>query len=150
MLCPFCSNPETKVTDSRLASEGDNIRRRRECEKCSRRFTTYERYEDVLPMVIKKDGRRVAFDRSKILSGIRRACEKRQVTIEQMNTLVSEIENDLRENDLKEIPVTLIGERVMERLKKLDHVAYVRFASVYRSFRDVNEFLDEIKNLIHK
>ena len=101
-------------------------------------------------MVIKKDGRRVAFDRSKILSGIRRACEKRQVTIEQMNTLVSEIENDLRENDLKEIPVTLIGERVMERLKKLDHVAYVRFASVYRSFRDVNEFLDEIKNLIHK
>lgn len=150
MQCPFCTNVETKVIDSRLSSEGDNIRRRRECEKCGRRFTTYERYEDVLPMVVKKDGRRVAFDRTKILHGIQKACEKRPVTSEQMDHTVSVIENELREQDIKEIPVTLIGEVVMEKLKTLDHVAYVRFASVYRSFKDVNEFLAEIKNLIQK
>lgn len=150
MQCPFCPNLETKVVDSRLSSEGDNIRRRRECEKCGGRFTTYERYEDVMPMVIKKDGRRVAFDRIKILGGIQRASEKRPVTMEQMEHVVSEIENALRSEDIKEIPVTLIGERVMAKLKSLDHVAYVRFASVYRSFKDVNEFLEEVRNLMQK
>lgn len=150
MQCPFCPNLETKVVDSRLSSEGDNIRRRRECEKCGGRFTTYERYEDVMPMVIKKDGRRVAFDRTKILGGIQRASEKRPVTMEQMERVVSEIENALRSEDIKEIPVTLIGERVMEKLKSLDHVAYVRFASVYRSFKDVNGFLEEVRNLMQK
>lgn len=150
MRCPFCKNPDSKVVDSRLGPESDHIRRRRECEKCGKRFTTYEHYDDVMPLVVKKDGRRVAFDRNKILGGVQRACEKRSVTLDQMTELVDRIERKIREEESKEISVSDIGELVMVELKKIDHVAYVRFASVYRSFRDVNEFLEEIKGLIQK
>jgi transcriptional repressor NrdR len=150
MRCPYCHNDDTRVIDSRLAAEGDAIRRRRECEKCSRRFTTHEHVEDILPMVIKKDGSRQTFDRRKVLSGIQRACEKRPVAFDVMNGLVDNIERSIQERGAKEIPASDIGEMVMRELKAIDDVAYVRFASVYRSFRDVNEFLDEIKGLIEK
>lgn len=150
MRCPYCHNDDTRVIDSRLATEGDTIRRRRECEKCGRRFTTHERVEDILPMVIKKDGSRQAFDRRKVLSGIGRACEKRPVSFDVMNRLVDNVERGIQEREAKEIPASEIGEMVMRELKSIDDVAYVRFASVYRSFRDVNEFLDEIKGLIRK
>jgi len=150
MKCLYCHNDDTRVIDSRLAAEGDTIRRRRECEKCGRRFTTHERVEDILPMVIKKDGSRQAFDRRKVLSGIQRACEKRPVSFDIMNGLVDNIERGIQEREAKEIPASDIGEMVMRELKAIDDVAYVRFASVYRSFRDVNEFLDEIKGLIQK
>ena len=145
--CPFCGFEESKVTDSRASTAGDVIRRRRECEKCARRFTTYERVEETLPMVVKKDGRRELFDRKKVLSGIRRACEKRPVTLDAMEELVDSIERELVESQDKEVPGTRIGEMVMSRLRSLDEVAYVRFASVYRSFRDVSEFRAELDNL---
>lgn len=150
MKCPFCQNEDTRVVDSRLATEGDNIRRRRACEKCLRRFTTYERVEDRLPMVVKKDGSRQAFDRLKILSGIQRACEKRPVTFDQMNAIVNSVERRIQDDESKETPASAIGELIMDELRMLDDVAYVRFASVYRSFRDVNEFLNEIKGLIKR
>ncbi len=150
MRCPFCKNEDTRVVDSRLATEGDNIRRRRECEKCDRRFTTYERVEDRWPMVVKKDGSRQAFDRLKVLSGVQRACEKRPVTFDQMNAIVTAVERKIQDDESKEIPSNTIGKIIMNELRGLDDVAYVRFASVYRSFRDVNEFLDEIKGLIKK
>jgi transcriptional repressor NrdR len=150
MKCPYCHNEDTRVIDSRLGTEGDTIRRRRECEKCERRFTTHERIEDILPMVIKKDGSRQVFDRRKVLSGIQRACEKRPVSFETINQLVDNIERGIGEREAKEIPASAIGELVMRELKSIDDVAYVRFASVYRSFRDVNEFMDEIKGLIKK
>lgn len=150
MKCPYCQFPDTRVIDSRLATEGDNIRRRRECEKCERRFTTYERVEDILPMVVKKDGSRQAFDRMKVLSGIQRACEKRPVSFDNMNAIVDHIERRLRDSETKEIPASNIGEMIMEDLRKIDDVAYVRFASVYRSFRDVNEFLNEIQGILKK
>jgi transcriptional repressor NrdR len=150
MNCPFCKNEDSRVVDSRLSAEGLEIRRRRECEKCGRRFTTYERLEDVMPMVIKKDGSRQAFDRNKVLSGIQRACQKRPVSYDAMNAVVTDIERRLQERETREIPASEIGGLVMQELRKLDEVAYVRFASVYRSFRDVNEFLDEIKGLIRK
>jgi len=148
MRCPYCSSLENKVVDSRLGKEGESIRRRRECLTCEGRFTTYERVEEVLPLVIKKDGRREPFDRLKILSGLKKACEKRPIGVEAIETTVSEIEKSLQDKGLKEIPSTLIGEEVMNHLHRLDEVAYVRFASVYRSFKDINEFMVELKDIL--
>jgi transcriptional repressor NrdR len=148
MRCPFCHDPENKVIDSRESHEGMVIRRRRECLECKRRFTTYERIEELTPLVVKKDGRREAFDREKLLAGLKKACEKRPVAIEQLEALVDDVERGLQESGDKEIASTKIGEAVMHRLRELDEVAYVRFASVYRSFRDIAEFMTELKDLI--
>jgi transcriptional repressor NrdR len=131
-----------------MGKEGESIRRRRECLKCEGRFTTYERVEEVLPLVIKKDGRREPFDRLKILNGLKKACEKRPVSVDALETTVLDIERSLQEKGLKEIPSTVIGEEVMDKLHRLDEVAYVRFASVYRSFKDINEFMDELKDIL--
>ena len=147
MKCPFCAHLESKVTDSRVATAGDVIRRRRECEGCTRRFTTYERVEEVLPLIVKKDGRREMFDRQKLLSGLRRACEKRAVPLQKLEEIVDGIERDLIDSGEKEVPSPRIGERVMSRLRALDEIAYVRFASVYRSFRDLDEFREELDRL---
>ena len=147
MKCPFCSHTESKVIDSRVSTAADVTRRRRECEKCTRRFTTYERVEEVLPLVAKRDGRREIFDRQKLLSGMRRACEKRPISLEQLETAVDQIERDLMEAGDKEVSATSVGERVMGALRKLDDIAYVRFASVYRSFRDLDEFRAELEKL---
>lgn len=148
MRCPFCANPESKVVDSRSSKEGDSIRRRRECLACGRRYTTYERIEEVAQMVIKKDGRREAFDRWKIKSGILKACEKRPVSLEQVDALIDDVERALFNSSEHEVSTDTIGLSVMERLKKLDEVAYVRFASVYRQFKDLNEFMTELKDLL--
>ena len=148
MRCPYCSSLENKVVDSRMGKEGESIRRRRECLKCEGRFTTYERVEEVLPLVIKKDGRREPFDRLKILNGLKKACEKRPVGVEAIETTVADIEKSLQDKGLKEIPSTVIGEAVMDHLHRLDEVAYVRFASVYRSFKDINEFMTELKDIL--
>jgi len=145
--CPFCGSIEDKVIDSRTSKEGDAIRRRRECLKCGKRFTSYERVEDVLPMVIKKDGRREPFDRLKILNGLKKACEKRPIGIETLEAITDSIEKKLLGLGVKEIQSTWIGEEVMTALKELDKVAYVRFASVYRQFKDINEFMNEVKTL---
>jgi len=146
--CPFCQSQENRVIDSRLSRDGNVIRRRRECGACERRFTTYERVEEILPMVVKKDGAREVFDEQKILGGIRKACEKRPVPVTAMEQIVEGIERELHESGEKEVSSSYIGERVMESLRVVDGVAYVRFASVYRSFRDVNEFLDELKHIL--
>jgi transcriptional repressor NrdR len=148
MNCPFCSNSENRVIDSRLSKDGNAIRRRRECEACGKRFTTYEYVEEVLPVVIKKDGRREPFDRGKILKGIKKACQKRPISMDVIENIVERIEQACQEYQLKEIPSSIVGERIMEELHNLDGVAYVRFASVYREFRDVNDFLDELKDLL--
>lgn len=148
MRCPYCSSLDNKVVDSRIGKEGDSIRRRRECLKCEGRFTTYERVEEILPSVIKKDGRREPFDRLKILNGLKKACEKRPVSVEALEKTVDDIERSLQERGLKEIPSSVIGEEVMNRLHDIDEVAYVRFASVYRSFKDINEFMKELKELL--
>ena len=148
MRCPYCSSLDNKVVDSRIGKEGDSIRRRRECLKCEGRFTTYERVEDVLPSVIKKDGRREPYDRMKILNGLKKACEKRPVSMDALEKTVADIEKALQDKGLKEIPSTVIGEEVMGRLHMLDEVAYVRFASVYRSFKDINEFMSELKDIL--
>ena len=148
MKCPFCAEVENKVIDSRLSNQSAVIRRRRECLGCARRFTTYERVEEILPMVVKKDGRREQFDRAKVLEGLRLACNKRPVSAEQLETLVDGIERKLQETGEKEVPSSVIGEAVMRDLHKLDEVAYVRFASVYRSFKDLGEFMSELKELI--
>ncbi len=150
MRCPFCQHMEDRVIDSRLSKEGDMIRRRRECSHCLRRFTTYERVEETLPLVIKKDGRRENFDRNKILSGLHKACEKRPISVEVLEKLVDRIEQKLQEGGEREIPSQAIGEKIMQELQSLDQVAYVRFASVYRSFKDVNEFMNEVKELLEK
>ena len=150
MNCPFCSNAENKVIDSRVSKDGNAIRRRRECLKCKKRFTTYEYVEDVLPVVVKKDGRRESFDRSKIVSGIKKACEKRPISMEAIEETVDRVEQECQETMLKEIPTHVIGEKIMKELHALDGVAYVRFASVYREFRDVNEFIDELKGFLKK
>lgn len=150
MRCPFCRDLENRVVDSRLAKEGDGIRRRRECEKCGRRFTTYERIESVLPMVVKKDGRRETYDRGKVVSGLRRACEKRPVSMETIDATADRIERGLQERGEREITSREIGELVMNELHDIDPVAYVRFASVYRSFGDVHEFMAEVKALMAK
>jgi transcriptional repressor NrdR len=131
-----------------MGKEGESIRRRRECLACEGRFTTYERVEEVLPSVIKKDGRREPFDRMKILNGLKKACEKRPVSVEALDNTVADIEKSLQDKGLKEIPSTVIGEEVMDRLHQLDEVAYVRFASVYRSFKDINEFMNELKDIL--
>jgi len=150
MLCPFCSHKEDKVIDSRESKEADVIRRRRECLKCSRRFTTYERIDEVPYMVVKKDGRREKFDRQKISAGLLRACEKRPVSMPKLAELVDAVEAKLAENPDREITTTQIGELIMERLKILDKIAYVRFASVYRDFQDVEAFLGELNTLIRQ
>jgi transcriptional repressor NrdR len=150
MKCPFCAHDDTRVVDSRLGKEGNNTRRRRECVECEKRFTTYERVEETLPLVIKKDGRREAFDRHKIISGIQRACEKRPVPIATIEKVVDQMELSLQESGEKEIDASRIGEAIMEALQSLDEVAYVRFASVYRQFRDINEFMSELTDILAK
>jgi transcriptional repressor NrdR len=148
MKCPFCSSIENRVIDSRLSRDGNIIRRRRLCSSCQRRFTTHERVEEISPVVIKKDGRREPFDRNKIFAGIQRACEKRPVSIEVIDSLVDKMERDFQEKGDKEIKSTEIGERVMQELHRLDEVAYVRFASVYRQFKDISEFMAEVRELL--
>lgn len=147
MKCPFCQSTEFKVVDKRATPLGDAIRRRRECLKCEKRFTTYERIEEVPLVVIKKSGDRCAFDRDKLRKGILRACEKRPVSVEQVEEVVSRIESKLRGKGESEISTGKIGEEVMRELKKLDKIAYIRFASVYRAFDDVEDFKDEISKL---
>ena len=141
---------DDRVIDSRLSKEGDLIRRRRECAHCQRRFTTYERVEETLPLVIKKDGRREVFDRGKILNGLQKACEKRPISVTVLEKLVERIEQRLQESGEREVLSREIGEQIMQELQSLDEVAYVRFASVYRSFKDVNEFMNEVKELLEK
>ncbi len=148
MKCPFCRDLENKVIDSRLSKEGDVIRRRRECLQCARRFTTYERAEEAFPLIVKKDGRREPFDRMKIVAGLKRACEKRPVGIEAIEAVVDRIERSLQERGEKELPSSTIGEALMQELHGLDKVAYVRFASVYRSFEDIGEFMEELQTLL--
>jgi len=148
MKCPFCGHVEDKVVDSREAKIGDTIRRRRQCGKCGRRFTTYERLDEIPYMVIKKDGRREKFDRQKVLAGVLRACEKRPVPMGKMEEIVNEAEALVVESPDRERPTSEVGALVMNRLKKLDKVAYVRFASVYLDFKDVREFMDELKELL--
>ncbi len=148
MKCPFCGHLEDKVVDSRLSSDGEAIRRRRECGGCQRRFTSYERVEEIMPMVVKKDGRREPFDRQKVLSGLKKACEKRPVSMDTLEKVVDEIEKKLLEGADKEISAAAVGEEIMRRLQELDKVAYVRFASVYREFKDINEFVRELTDLL--
>ncbi len=148
MKCPFCRDLENKVIDSRLSKDGDIIRRRRECLRCERRFTTYERVEEMLPMIVKKDGRREVYDRMKVTAGLKKACEKRPVSMEMIEQAADRIERMLQERGEKEVSSSVIGEAIMRALYDLDKVAYVRFASVYRSFEDVNEFMRELKDLI--
>jgi len=150
MKCPFCGNLEDKVIDSRTSKEGDAIRRRRECLKCGKRFTSYERVEDMVPMVVKKDGRREPFDRPKILRGLEKACEKRPVSVDALEKIVDSIEKKLINLGVKEIQSTWVGEEVMSSLKELDKVAYVRFASVYRQFKDISELMNEVKTLFEQ
>jgi transcriptional repressor NrdR len=150
MRCPFCSQIEDKVVDTR-PSDGDQVvRRRRECTSCNRRFTTYERIDEILPLVIKKDGRREPFDRSKILTGLKKSCAKRPVPVESLDAVVDKIERELVEASEKEIPSSRIGDAVMAELRDIDDVAYVRFASVYWPFRDLGELMTEIKNLVER
>lgn len=148
MKCPFCGHLEDKVVDSRLSTDGEAIRRRRECEGCNRRFTSYERVEEIMPMVVKKDGRREPFDRQKVLSGLKKACEKRPISMAELENAADEIEKRLLDGAEKEIASRAIGEEIMKRLHELDEVAYVRFASVYREFKDINEFMKELKDLL--
>jgi len=150
MKCPFCGCKKDKVMDSRLGRDGKSIRRRRECLKCKRRYTTHEYVEETHLLVIKKDGRREQFDRKKILSGIIKACEKRSISLEKMETVAAAIERSLYKNFDKEVESRNIGEFVMDRLAKLDDVAYVRFASVYRQFKDVKQFMQELKGMLGK
>ena len=150
MKCPFCSHTEDKVIDSRSSNEDKSVRRRRECLKCKKRFTTYEYIEEVPLMVIKKDGRREAFDRNKIISGILKACEKRPVSMEKVEATVDRVEKELQKSFDKEVKAQVIGELVMDHLHKIDEVAYVRFASVYRQFKDINQFMRELKDLLSK
>lgn len=147
MKCPFCDDVEDKVVDSRMAKEGEVIRRRRECLSCKRRYTTYERVEETMPVVVKKDGRREPFDRSKIVSGLKKACEKRPISTATIEAVADRIEKRIQELGETEIDSPLIGEEVMKELSQLDQVAYVRFASVYREFKDIDQFMDEIKAL---
>ena len=148
MKCPYCGSIQDKVIDSRSIQEERVIRRRRECLQCDKRFTTYEYVEETPVLVIKRDGKRQPFDRKKILAGVIKACEKRPISIEQMENIVLEVEKQIQKKESREVPSTRIGELIMERLKLLDDVAYVRFASVYRQFKDVGQFLTELKDLI--
>lgn len=148
MKCPFCGYQESKVIDSRPADEGSSIRRRRECLSCGKRFTTYETVESFPMVVVKKDGSRESFDRHKVLSGMMRACEKRPVPLAELERIAAEIEQDLQNSMEREVRSEVIGERVMERLRKVDQVAYVRFASVYRQFQDIDTFMAELNKLL--
>ena len=150
MKCPFCGETNNKVIDSRLSKDGNVIRRRRECIDCSRRFTTYEHIEDIPVMIIKKDGRREVFNREKVRTGMQRACEKRKISMNVIEQFIENLERDLRETGEKEIPASRIGQMIMDKLHELDDVAYVRFASVYREFKDVNDFVSELKSLLSK
>lgn len=151
MKCPFCGNLEDKVIDSRTSREGNAIRRRRECLRCAKRFTSYERVEDIIPMVVKKDNRREPFERQKVLVGLKKSCEKRPIGMETLEGITDNIEKKLIGLSVREIPSTWIGEEVMSSLRDLDKVAYVRFASVYRQFKDINELMNEVKTLFeHK
>jgi transcriptional repressor NrdR len=150
MKCPFCAHLEDKVVDSREGKDGRVIRRRRECLKCAKRFTSYERIDEIPLMVIKKDDRREPFDRNKIMGGLRRACEKRPVSTAAMEAVTDEIEQMLQDSPEREIATVAIGERVMERLRVMDTVAYVRFASVYRQFQDVDQFMRELKEILEQ
>ena len=147
MKCPFCENLEDKVIDSRASKEGEAIRRRRECLKCGRRFTSYERVEDVVPMVVKKDGRREPFDMSKIKNGLMISCKKRPIETEKLDRIAEDIEKKLVGLGVKEVQSSWVGEQIMSELKHLDKVAYVRFASVYHQFKDINDLMDEVKTL---
>lgn len=148
MTCPFCGHREDKVIDSRESKEGDSIRRRRQCLACERRFTTYERCDEVPSMVIKKDGSRESFDRQKVLNGLLRASEKRPVSMGSLVEIVNEVEAEVLESPERELSTTVIGERLMNRLKSLDKIAYVRFASVYRDFQDIEDFFGELKDVM--
>ena len=147
MKCPFCDELEDKVVDSRMAKEGEVIRRRRECLGCKRRYTTYERVDEILPMVVKKDGRRESFDRVKILAGLKKACEKRPISTATIEAVTDRIEKRIQEMGETEIESRIVGEELMKELHQLDQVAYVRFASVYREFKDIDQFMDELKTL---
>ena len=149
MKCPFCSHENTRVIDSRPAEDNTSIRRRRVCDECGKRFTTYEKIETIPLIIIKKDNNREAYDRAKIEAGVLRACHKRPVSAQQITTLVDEVENEIFNREEREIPSGTIGELVMNKLKDLDAVAYVRFASVYREFKDVNTFMDELKSVLN-
>jgi len=148
MKCPYCTKINNKVIDSRLSKDGRTIRRRRECIECGRRFTTYEKLVDVLPMVVKKDGRREPFSREKIISGIRKACQKRPISITKIEEFVDSLEIYFQDLGKKEVDNSEIGEKVINELKKWDEVAYVRFASVYRQFKDISEFMTELEEII--
>ena len=150
MVCPFCGHREDRVIDSRESKEGDVIRRRRECLKCERRFTTYERSDEVPYVVVKRDGRREKFDRHKVLEGLLKACEKRPVAMAKLAELVDQVEAKLADTPDRELPTTEIGELIMDRLRNVDKIAYVRFASVYRDFQDVEAFLAELKDLLQR
>ncbi len=147
MKCPFCDELEDKVVDSRMAKEGEVIRRRRECLGCKRRYTTYERVDEILPVVVKKDGRRESFDRSKILAGLKKACEKRPISTATIEAVTDRIEKRIQELGETEIESRIVGEELMKELHQLDQVAYVRFASVYREFKDIDQFMDELRTL---
>jgi transcriptional repressor NrdR len=147
MRCPFCNHPEDKVIDSRESKEGESIRRRRECLKCTRRFTTYERIDEIAYMVVKKDGRREKFDRQKVMQGLVKASEKRPISMGKLAEIIDDVETGLSERPDRELTTTEIGELLMDRLKTLDKIAYVRFASVYRDFQDVDAFLNELSDL---
>jgi transcriptional repressor NrdR len=148
MKCPYCGHLENKVVDSRLNKDYTITRRRRLCDSCARRFTTYERLEVTMPMLIKKDDRREAWDRSKVVAGLKKACEKRPVSMTQIEEFVDNLERELQDMGEREIPVRIVGARVMDALRVIDEVAYVRFASVYRQFKDLNEFMEELKGLL--
>jgi len=148
MKCPYCGHFDNRVVDSRLNKEYTITRRRRLCEACERRFTTYERLEVTMPMLVKKDGRRENWDRLKVVEGLKKACEKRPVSMGQIEEFVDQVERELQDMGEREIPITVIGEKVMEGLRQIDDVAYVRFASVYRQFKDLNEFMDELKGML--
>ncbi len=148
MKCPYCGSTNSRVTDSRLTTSEFAIRRRRECQNCRRRFTTYEKIEEIPIVIVKKDGRREDFNREKIIAGIKRACEKRAISIDQIEKIVDLIERELRDGSEKEVPSKIVGEKIMKALHALDGVAYVRFASVYREFKDIGDFMEELKSLI--
>jgi len=150
MRCPFCRNRKNRVVDSRMSNDGLMIRRRRACSSCKKRFTTYERVEEAAPMVVKKDNRLEPFDRAKIIAGLKRACEKRPVSMEMIEQIANRIESSMAEQGDREVPSNAIGEAVMNELHKIDQVAYVRFASVYRSFKDIDEFMHELEDLINQ
>ena len=148
MKCPYCRSLDSKVIDSRMTKEGNAVRRRRECLDCKHRFTTYERIEEIPLVLIKKDGRRETFDRNKVLSGMKKACQKRNISINTLEQFVDELERELQDMGEKELPASVVGEQVMKKLQELDDVAYVRFASVYQEFKDVNDFMSELKDLL--